>query len=168
VIVSYIAVSSITFCVIFGAAVLGMVLRNVLPKDHLSENSKDVVKLGMGLVATMTALVLGLLIASAKESYDAQSTALLEMSAKIISLDRTLARYGPESKESRELLHSEVVHIVSRLWPQERSQMARLAPTRGLSGALYDTIAELSPRDDRQRLLRSDALSLAAEIGQAR
>jgi hypothetical protein len=89
---------AITFCLIFGAGLLGMRLRNVLPEDHLSDNSKDVVKLGMGLVGTMAALVLGLLIASANESHDAQSSALLEMSAKVISLDRTLASYGPEQR----------------------------------------------------------------------
>lgn len=164
----YIAVSSITFCLIFGAAIAGLFLRKALPEDHLSDNSKDVVKLGMGLVGTMTALVLGLLIASAQEAYDAQSNALLEMSAKIISLDRTLARYGPEAKKARELLQGEVVHIIGRLWPQQMSQMAQLAPTAGLTGTLYDTIAELSPTDNRQRLLRSDALGLAMQIAQAR
>jgi hypothetical protein len=168
VIMSYIAVSSITFCLIFGAGLLGMLLRRVLPEDHLSDNSKDVVKLGMGLVGTMTALVLGLLIASAQEAYDAQSTALLQMSAKVISLDRTLARYGPETKEPREVLHSEVVHIIGRLWPKQMSQMAQLAPTSMLSGALYDAIGGLAPKEDRQRLLRSEGLTLAAEIGQAR
>jgi hypothetical protein len=165
---SYIVVSGVTFCLIFGAGLLGMVLRNVLPKDHLSDDSKDVVKLGMGLVGTMAALVLGLLIASAKGSYDAQSGALLAMSANVISLDRTLALYGPEAKRPREFLHSEVVHIMDRLWPQEMSQMAQLAPTGGLSGALYDAIEGLSPKDDRQRLLRSEGLSLATEIEQSR
>ncbi len=165
---SYIVVSVITFCLIFGAGLLGMPLRRVLPEDHLSDDSKNVVKLGMGLVGTMAALVLGLLIASAKESYDAQSSALLQMSANVISLDRTLARYGPEAKESREVLHSEVIHIMDRLWPQQMSQMAELAPTIGRSDALYNAIEGLSPKDDRQRLLRSDALSLATEIGQSR
>ena len=98
----YIVISALTFCLIFGAGLLGMLLRNFLPQDHLSDNSKAVVTLGMGLVGTMAALVLGLLIASAKGSYDAQSGALLQMSAKIISLDHTLARYGPEAKEPRE------------------------------------------------------------------
>lgn len=165
---SYIAVNVMMFCLIFGAGLIGMLLRKALPSDHLSDNSKSVVTLGMGLVGTMAALVLGLLVASAKQAYDVQSTALLEMSAKIISLDRTLARYGPEAKESRQLLHDEVVHMMERLWPQDMSKMAELAPTAGLSGALYDAIEELSPKDDRQRLLRSDALTLAMEISQAR
>lgn len=164
----YIAVNAIMFCLIFGAGLLGMFLRKALPADHLSDNSKNMVTLGMGLVGTMAALVLGLLIASAKEAYDVQSSALLQMSAEIISLDRTLARYGPEAEQPRELLHSEVVHMIDRLWPKDMSRMAQLAPTAGLSGALYDAIEGLSPKDDRQKLLRSDALSLAMEVSQAR
>ena len=165
---SYIAASSITFLLIFGAGLSGMLLRHALPADHLSDESKDVVKLGMGLVGTMAALVLGLLIASAKGSYDAQSSALLQMSAQVISLDRTLARYGPEAKEARALLRGEVIHIIGRLWPQQMAQMAQLTPTGGLSGTVYDAIEKLSPEDDRQRLLRSEGLELATEIGQAR
>ena len=163
-----VAVSSITFCLIFGGALVGMFLRNALPKDHLSADSKDVVKLGMGLVGTMTALVLGLLVASAKESYDAQGNALTQMSAKVVSLDRVLAHFGPETKESRQLLRGDVVHILDRLWPQKDSQKVELDPTPGLSGALYDKIQELPAKEDRQRLLQSYALSLATDLGQAR
>ncbi len=125
---SYIAANAVMFCLIFGAGLLGMLLRKALPADHLSDNSKSAVTLGMGLVGTVAALVLGLLIASANASYDAQSTALLQMSAKIISLDRTLALYGPEAKQPRELLSNEVVHIIGRLWPKDMSKMAQLRP----------------------------------------
>jgi hypothetical protein len=165
---SYIATSATTFCLIFGAGLMGMLLRRALPEDHLSDNSKDVVKLGMGLIGTMAALVLGLLIYSAKASYDTQSTALLKMSANIISLDRTLERYGPEAQPARELLRSEVIHIMDRLWPQKMSGLAQLKPTGRLSEAVYDSIESLSPKDDRQRLFRSEGLVLASEIGQAR
>ncbi len=164
----YIGVSAITFCLIFFAGLLGMLLRRALPKDHLSEDSKDVVKLGMGLVGTMAALVLGLLIYSAKASWDAQETALLQMSAQVISLDRTLALYGPEAGGPRQVLRDEVVQIIGRMWPEQMSQMAELAPTKGMSGAIYDSIESLSPKDERQRLLRTEALQLATEIGQAR
>ncbi len=165
---SYIAVSFVTFCLIFGAGLLGMVLRRVLPKDHLSDASKSMVTLGMGLVGTMAALVLGLLIASAKGSYDTQSGALLQMSANVISLDRTLALYGSEAKGARAVLRDEVVHIIARLWPEDMAKMAQLAPTGDLSGAVYDSIESLAPKDDRQRLLRLEGLQLATEISQAR
>lgn len=164
----YIAVSSVTFCLIFGAGLLGMLLRRALPKDHLSEDSKDVVKLGMGLVGTMAALVLGLLIYSAKASWDTQETALLQMSAQVISLDRTLGLYGPEAAGARDVLRGEVVQIVARMWPEQMSQMAELAPGKGMSGAIYDSVESLSPKDDRQRMLRTDALNLATDIARAR
>ncbi len=101
---SSLAVSLIAFAFIFGGALLGMSLRGAMPQNHLSDDSKDSVKLGMGLVATMCALVLGLLIASAKTYYDTQNAELTEMSAKIVLLDRMLAHYGPETNESRALL----------------------------------------------------------------
>ena len=96
---SSLAVGLIAFVFIFGGALLGMSLRGAMPQNHLSEDSKDSVKLGMGLVATMCALVLGLLIASAKTYYDTQNAELTEMSAKIVLLDRMLAHYGPETNE---------------------------------------------------------------------
>ena len=167
-IMSYIGVSTIAFCLIFFAGLLGMTLRRALPKDHLSEDSKDVVKLGMGLVGTMAALVLGLLIYSAKASWDAQETALLQMSAQVISLDRTLGLYGPEASGARQVLRGEVVQIVDRMWPEQMSRMAELAPGKGMTGAIYDSIESLAPKDERQRSLRTEALQLATGIGQAR
>ena len=100
-------ISLIVFACVFGGALLGIFLHAVLPQNHLTNESKDIVKLGMGLVGTMAALVLGLLVASAKGSYDTQSAELTQMSANIALLDRVLAHYGPETKEARALLHAE-------------------------------------------------------------
>ena len=87
---SALAVAAILFVCVFGGALLGMLLRTKLPKHHLEDESKDVVKLGMGLVATMAALVLGLLVASAKSSYDSQKNGLDQMSASLVILDSAL------------------------------------------------------------------------------
>lgn len=91
-------ISLIVFSCLFGGAVFGILLRSALPHDHLSADSGNAVKLGMGLVATMSALVLGLLVSSAKTFYDAQNTELTDMCAKIVVLDRVLARYGPRGE----------------------------------------------------------------------
>src|SRR6185503_5998663 len=96
------------FACVFGAALLGMLLRYVLPEHHFSSDTKDTVKLAMGLVATMAALILGLLVASAKSTYDAESSGVTQMAAKIIFLDRVLANYGDETKEARELFRRTV------------------------------------------------------------
>src|SRR5882724_6580994 len=105
---SAIALSCITFICISGGVLLGMFLRNTLAEHHLSTDAKDVVRLGTGLIGTIAALVLGLLIASAKGSYDTQSTQIKQMTANIVLLDNLLARSGPEVKEARVLLRRNV------------------------------------------------------------
>src|SRR5262252_2131392 len=89
---------------VFGGALFGMLLRRILPESHLSHDSKDIVKVAAGLIGTMAALVLGLLTASAKGSYDTQKNELTEISAKVVLLDRLLAHYGPETGQARDLL----------------------------------------------------------------
>jgi hypothetical protein len=82
-------ISLIALTCIFGGALVGILLHRILPERHLSSDSKDIVKLGVGLVGTMSALVLGLLVAAAKGAYDAQSAELTQISANIAALDRT-------------------------------------------------------------------------------
>ena len=98
---------------------VGMFLRNALPEHHLSAASKETVNLGIGLVATMSALVLGLLVSTAKTSYDTQGAELNQMSADVVFLDRLLAQYGPETKEARNTLRSNVVTFLDRLWSRD-------------------------------------------------
>src|SRR4029078_551374 len=116
---SSVTVSLTIFACVFGGALLGLLLHAILPEHHLSKETQDIVKLGMGLVGTMSALVLGLLVASAKSSYDAQSTELTQMSANIALLDRALALYGPETKEERALLRGAVVRILDQMWAKD-------------------------------------------------
>jgi hypothetical protein len=99
--VSPMAIGGIVFTVVFGSALLAMFLHGALPEHHLRADSEDVVKLGIALIATMSALVLSLLIASAKSAFDTRSNQLVQASADIILLDRALARYGPETRPSR-------------------------------------------------------------------
>jgi hypothetical protein len=103
-----------------------MALHAVLPEEHLSAESRYVVKLGMGLIAPMTALVLGLLIASAKSSFDTQRHGLAQLSANVVVLDRTLARYGTESKDAREMIRASVADMLQRTWPEEGTQSGHL------------------------------------------
>lgn len=116
----------------------------------------------------MAALVLGLLVASAKGSYDTQSTELTEMSAKVVLLDRFLGHYGPETKETRDLLRGAVVRILDRTWSKDRTSPSQLElPSTG-NEAIYDKIQGLSPKDDTQRSLQAQALSIAIGLGQTR
>jgi hypothetical protein len=123
----------------------------------------------MGLVVTMAALVLGLLISSAKSFYDTQSTELTEMSAKIILLDRLLAHYGPETKQARDLLRATVADSIDRVWPHERTQPSKPpAPSTTGADALIGNIQALSPKDDQQRSIQAQALSVVMGLAQTR
>ena len=164
---SSITISFIVFACVFGGALLGILLRAVLPQDHLSAESKDIVKLGMGLVGTMAALVLGLLVASAKGSYDAQIAELTQGSTNILLLDRLLAQYGPETKEARALLRAAVVRVLDQTWPKSGASASGLPPAASAE-TLYGKIQGLSPKDDAQRSLQSQALSLALDLRKTR
>jgi len=163
---SSLVIGAIVFICVFGGALLGISLRLMLPKHHLSAESKDTVKVGIGLIATMAALVLGLLVATAKASYDTKSNELTEMSANTVMLDRILAHYGPETRNIREQLRRAGAHSLAMLWPQN-GQAPQLEPTGGAE-ALYDAIAALSPKNDAQRALQNQALNLTLEIGKMR
>jgi hypothetical protein len=158
-------VGLIVFVCVFGGALLGIFLHSSLPEHHLGADSKDIVKLGMGLVATMAALVLGLLVASAKGSYDTQSAELTKMSANIALLDRVLAGYGAEAKEARELLRGAAARVLDQMWSEDGTLTA--PPSAG-GEILYDKVARLSPKNDTERSLKGHALSIVLDIGKAR
>ena len=149
---------------------IGMFLRSVLPEHHLSDESKDAVKLGIGMIATLAALVLGLLIASAKGHFDTMNSGLTQTGSKIILLDRTMAHYGPETKEARDLLRLSVASAIDQLWPKERTQHKEYKdfnPKTGLK-ELQEKLWQLSPKNETQRYLQSQALQISGSIAEMR
>jgi hypothetical protein len=153
------------FLFIFGGALVGLFLRRTLPISHLRDDSRDVIKLATGLVGTMAALVLGLLVASAKGFYDAQTTEMTQISANIIFLDRGLARFGPEANEARVALRNSTQKILDQSWSRNGADASRLE-TDSIGGSdVYDKIQALTPIDDSQRLIKSTALGLVQNIG---
>ncbi|MGO9604571.1 MAG: hypothetical protein ACLQAT_14480 [Candidatus Binataceae bacterium] len=159
---SSLLIGSIIFFCVFGGALLGIVLRSALPENHFSAESKDAVKVGIGLIATMTALVLGLLVSTAKVSFDTKHNELIQMSADTLLLDRVLANYGPETKAIREEMRRAGARSLEMIWPQ-KGQAPQLEPATG-GEVLYDMIEALSPNNDAQRSLKAQALQLAIEI----
>ncbi len=165
---SPISISLIVFACVFGGALFGMALRTALPEHHRSAESKDMVKLGMGLIATMSALLLGLLVASAKGSYDTQKSELTQMTARVVFLDRILAHYGPEAKEARELLRGAVVRALDQIWPKDPAHSRPMTPVASEGDLIYDRIQELAPKTDIQRSLQAQASGMAIDLAQTR
>ncbi len=165
-----IKIALIIFVCVCGSALLGMLIRAVTPKHHLSQDSIEVIKLGMGLVATMAALVLGLVIATAKGSYDTQLAAVKHTASKVLLLDRMLTDFGPETKEIREIIRRIVVNRLELIWPDDRSQQARLVPPTEASTnpGIEARILQLSPQNDAQRWLQAQALEIGSDIMETR
>jgi hypothetical protein len=162
------ALGFIVFACIFGASLLGMLLRPALSQHHLSADTKDSVKLGMGLVGTMAALILGLLVAAAKSAYDTEKNEVTQMAAKLVFLDRVLANYGPESADTRVVLRRMVEGSLGRIWPDERSHNAQLDPIGSGAEEVQKAIQKLAPGNDVQVSLKSQAVGVASDLGQLR
>jgi Protein of unknown function (DUF4239) len=158
----------IAFASIFGSSLLGMRLHNIVPNQHLNPETKEVVRLGMGLIATMTALLLGLLVATAKGSYDTQRNDVVLIAGRVAFLDRALTLYGPEASTTRQILRRAVESAIPRMWPDKVSQAERMDPTVPEGKELYSSIESLAPRDDLQRSLKTRALETVIELGKTR
>jgi hypothetical protein len=162
----------IVFGCTFAGALLGMQLRRIVPADQLGADSKETVNVGVGLIATMSALVLGLVTASAKSSFDSVDSTVKQSATQVLALDRTLARYGPETGAIRKDLHTVVRSRIENIWPQVSSTPAGQDPMRGgamsRAEALADAVRGLKPVNDSQRKLQERALDLAESLLQAR
>src|SRR5437762_7166144 len=144
---------------IFGGALLGLLLQGLLPQHHLRDNSKDTVKVVAGTIATLSALVLGLLVGSAKSSFDATNTAIIQNGAKIILLDRVLAAYGPETKDVRQQLRGAVSAGIEIFWPEEKAPGSGMAAFEKANAMerIQEKLRDLEPATDVQRQLLSQA-----------
>lgn len=165
---SSISTSLIVFGCIFGGAVFGMVLRYMLPEHHLTSETKDVVKLGAGLIGTMAALVLGLLVSSAKSAYDAQKGEVIDLATTVVLLDRTLAHFGPGAQEPRDVLKQAASGAIQRLWAPAGPAALLSNSARQAGDVLYESIHNLAPKTDAERAVQSEAQGLCAALFRTR
>ena len=164
------SISLLVFAVIFGGALLGVVARPLLSESHLQQDSKDVVKMATGLIGTLAALVLGLLIASAKTSFDQKTNQVRQMTATIILLDELLAQYGPEATPLRIRLRQSIEPLADRIWHDERIAASKPVhfESSAQSLAFENELERLTPNNDSQRSLQSRAISAFTEGARTR
>ena len=159
-------IALIVFACVFGSAMLGLFVRAMLPEHHLSEESIGVVKVATGLIGTIAELVLGLLISSAKSSFDTVNSELVHNAASIVLLDRVLAKYGTETQEVRGLIKQSYGRSIQILASRDPAELARLRGAEILKQlvSLQRKLEELSPRTEAQRQLQANAIQIAAEV----
>jgi Protein of unknown function (DUF4239) len=163
-------ISFAVFAVIFGGALIGTLVRPLLSEAHLHSDSKDLVKMATGLIGTLAALVLGLLIASAKSSFDQKTTQVKQLTATIILLDDLLAEYGPGAAPVRVLLRQSIPPLANRIWHEEQLPTGKLVRFESTAEAasFEDQLERLSPNNDTQRSLQSRAIQAFTEGAQIR
>jgi hypothetical protein len=160
----------ITFACTFGAAVTATFIRDALPPQHLSKESQDVVRLGIGLVATMTALLLGLVTAAARSTFDSQDAAVKNSAAAILTLDGMLARYGPETQPTRQLIRRALEYRLKTVWGETAADdpMLEVSEDAPPIQDVENQILNLSPQTETQRWLKSESLKLSQEVTKTR
>jgi hypothetical protein len=154
--------------IVFLALLVAIWIGHQFPGHQLPADTKDTVKLAIGFIGTMSALLLGLLVRSAKGNFDAERTQVIQMAAKAAYLDRILSLYGPESLEARTQFHSAMEDAIRRLWPGHTSLTAQLAPNVKAGDSVYFAIEALTPHNDTQKKLKTMAEADAADLAQLR
>jgi hypothetical protein len=165
---SALTLSGIIFVLTLGGIFIGTLLRRTLPEHHLNEHARDVVRLGVGLVATIAALVLGLLIAAAKGSFDTQISQVRQITADLILLDNILAQYGPEARPVREQIRCTVDPFADELWREKETGSTGPVEMNTAAERVYLEINRLSPHDDLRRSLKARAVQISNDLAQVR
>jgi len=161
-------IAVIAFACTFGGAILGMSIAGKLPVHHLSSDSRDVVKMAVGTVATLAALVIGLLTATAKGSFDTRDSELKQFSANLILLDRQLVHLGPSAQDARALLKRYARYKLDSTW-KTRASATTVEPNGWLLlEEVQDRIRLFAPTDEAQRWLQSRALQISGELAKTR
>jgi hypothetical protein len=156
-------ISSLVFVVVFMGSLIGMALRRALPLEHLGQDAKDTMRLAIGLVATMTGLVLGMLVSSAKGYYDGQKNKVSEMSGEIIILNNCLAPFGHEADQIRFYAHETVESAIDRIWPKDKSSLAQLKPKEN-DVFLSAQLQSLVPKNEMQASAKAQAIALLQSL----
>jgi hypothetical protein len=161
-------ITLISFACIFVGSLAGIAVRSVLPERYFTSEEKDVLRLGLGLIATLSALVLGLLISTAKTSYDAKRSQLTQVATDVILIDRSLELYGAETSSARSALRNQIAAFIDKMDSVDASASKPRPTSEAALGDFYSMVRRLSPRDDDHRSLKAEALRSSLEIGQIR
>lgn len=144
---------------IFSGGIGGLYLHRFLPRDHLTRETQDVVKLGVGMLSVLASLVLGLLIATAKTSYDTTDQSIRNYAAELALLNETLRDYGGSASVPRNLLRDYTKGFLVQGW-QKHGALDEEETTRVLLEHVRESIRALKPVDAGQIALQQQAVEI--------
>jgi hypothetical protein len=153
------------FATIFVAAEFGIALRKRIPDAHLGSEAKDVIRLVTGITATTSALVLGMLVSSAKTYYDSWNTQIAETASEVVTIDRLFADYGPETAQIRVQFANLVEGGVERIWPKRDPLQVALKPQQ-VGDDLLHQVEALTPKDSLQTVAKSQIMPMITTLRQ--
>jgi hypothetical protein len=162
-------ISLIAFLIILAGGFVGIAARQRLPKHLLTDETKNFVSVSMAVVATLSALVLGLLISNANASFTTVGGQVTALSAQILRLDHMLRRYGPETAQARELLRQYAERKTDDLFPRNPANVnLSEQSTYELLQRLEDSVLVLKTGNSRDQWWQGQAMTLAGKIGEIR
>lgn len=162
-------IGCVAFAAILGGAFVGAKVRGRLPKDYLNDETKNLVSMSTAVIATVAALVLGLLISNANTSFTRLGGEVTTLSSQILRLDHILRRYGPEAKPARETLRQYAEHKLTDMFPDDPKDFYLGNPTTyTLLQQTEERLLDLKPSNPRDQWWLSQALTLAGKIGDSR
>jgi hypothetical protein len=155
--------------ILIGAA-MGMILKRVLPAELLEGGSREAIRLGAGFLSTLAALVIGLMIASAKNTYDSQNTNVRQLGTNAVLVDQMLTQYGPEAKAARTLLREIIPSATARIWRENISGKGGGSAfvVSEMAERFYRAVEGLTPANAEQTSLKSRIIQLTTDMGRTR
>jgi hypothetical protein len=166
--VSALAIAATAFVLILASALLGALLRPKLPEHHLAGDSKDVIKLATALIATMAALVLGLLFANTRTSFETTSVAVSRMTADILEFDQLLEEYGPEAKPARAALRADIGPWIASIWQEDAAKQGTETVPRPHRESVGFLVRSLVPKDPAQASIQARAVQISTDLAETR
>jgi hypothetical protein len=167
--------ASVVFLILLGATGLGVIVRPLLPEEHKTTETVQVLQLVVGMLVTFAALVLGLLTASAKTVFDTNTDDIRGYATQLIQLDDTLRQYGVEGDTARQLLRAYTAAAIASTWPNEPRPAGNYYPTINASegnphnldshklgdmlGQAQRDVREMQPHDGFHQKLVVEALA---------
>jgi hypothetical protein len=163
------AIAVLVFALISAGAFVGAMARRRVPEHHLSEETKSLVSVSTAVVATVSALVLGLLLSNANSSFNAVQGQVTSLSAEILRLDQLLRKYGPDTKPAREKLREYAERKRDDLFPNDSADVVLgNQSTYELLQEAEELILAIKPANARDQWWLAQAMTLAAKIGDTR